>query len=365
MISYGDYPDLASVRRVLVMKLRNHGDVLLTSALFSVLKAKMPQATIDAYLYKDTLPMLQGHPAVDGFHLYDYGWKSLGRVRLLAREVRLLRAIRSSRYDLVVNLTEGDRGAIAAWISGARYRVGWSPEGSGARLVRRFYTHIVKRARLPRHMVEQNLDAARRIGIFPVLEERNLVFAIPDSARERVRGVLDAAGARERDFLLLHPTSRWLFKCWPVGRVAELARELHARGVRLALTAAPDAKEMEMIETLVSLCPEVPFVNFAGKLSLKELGAVIDASIGLVCVDSVPMHMASALGRPCIALFGPSSDIAWGPWRNSGAYVVAQNYSCRPCNLDGCGGGKISDCLATLPLESVLKPVLAMLERVK
>ena len=363
MIPYGHYPDLSAVRRVLVVKLRHHGDVLLTSALFSVLKQHMPRAEIDGYVYKDTLPMLEGHPAIHAFHLYDYAWKRLGRWRLLRREIALLRAIRGRGYDLVINLTDGDRGALCAWFAGAAYRVGWAPEGSGARFKRGLYTHIVKRPSLPRHMVEQNLDAARRIGIFPEPEERELVFSIPQGARERVRESLREAGVREREFVLLHPTSRWLFKCWPAARVAALVRELQARGVRVALSAAPDTVELAMIDDILRACAGVPVVNLAGRFTLKELGALIDACCCLVCVDSVPMHMASALKRPCVALFGPSSEIAWGPWRNADARVVTQNYSCRPCNLDGCGGSKVSDCLTTLAVDAVLQPTLALLGR--
>jgi heptosyltransferase-3 len=69
----------------------------------------------------------------------------------------------------------------------------------------------------------------------------------------------------------------------------------------------------------------------------------------------VPLHMASALKKPVVAIFGPTSDAAWGPWRNPRAKVVAQNISCRPCYQDGCGGSKYSDCLHTLPVERVLE----------
>src|SRR6266536_1404119 len=339
MIPYGDYPDLTKVRRVLVVKLRHHGDVLLSSALFNVLKAWMPTAQIDAYIYKDTLPMLEGHPAIHAFHLYDYSWKRLALWRRIGREIALVRAIRGQGYDLVINLTEGEAG----------------------RFKRRLYTHIVKRPRLPRHMVELNLDAARRIGIFPEPEQRDLVFAIPEAARERVRELLREAGSREREFALLHPTSRWRFKCWPSARVAALVRELHAKGVRVAMSAAPDPAELAMIDDVLRACADVPVINLAGQLDLKELGALIDACRCLICVDSLPLHMASALKRPCVVLFGPSSEIAWGPWLNPDARVVAQSYSCRPCDLDGCGGSKVSDCLTTLAVEAVLQPTLALL----
>ncbi len=362
MTPYGGYPDWTRVKRVLVIKLRHHGDVLLTTPVFSALKRTLPEASIDAYIYRDTLPMLEGHPAISGYLLYDRAWKSLPLAGRVINEMRLLKQIRRARYDLVVNLTEGDRGAMAAWISGACYRAGWDAQGQGLRLKNRMYTHIVKRARLPRHMVEQNLDAVRRIGIFPEPEERELTFHIPGAATAAVQRLLEQAGIQPGTFVLIHPTSRWLFKCWPVARVAELVCELHARGQRIVLSSGPDARELAMIGDIAGLCPGVPLFNLGGKLSLKELGALIGASRCLVCVDSLPLHLASALKIPAAGLFGPSSDVAWGPWNNPGGRVIAQGVSCRPCNLDGCGGSKVSDCLATLPVAAVLQTVMHLLE---
>lgn len=357
-MSYGDYPNLDAVERVLVIKLRHHGDVLLASPVFRVLRRALPEARIDAYIYREMLPMLEGHPDVAGFQLYEASRK-LGSVGpLVAHEMDLFRRIRSERYDLVINLTEGDRGALTAWFSGARYRIGWDPQGAGLPLKRKLYTHLVKRCRTPRHMVEQNLDALRRIGIFPTAEERDLVFAIPDLARTRVADRLSATGLDPGAFVLVHPTSRWLFKCWPASQIAGLIKRLHQAGLRVALSGAPDAREAAMIEDIITQCDGVPVVSFAGTLTLKEVGALIAQSRCLVSVDSVPLHIASALKHPVVALFGPSSEQAWGPWRNPRGRVVALDYSCRPCGLDGCGGSKVSDCLHSIPVETVLAQVL-------
>jgi heptosyltransferase-3 len=352
VIPYGEYPDLSGVRRALVVKLRHHGDVLLASATFAALKRALPQAEIDAYIYRDTLPMLEGHPAITGFHLYDSTWKTLPAIARMSREVDQLRSIRAAGYDLAVNLTEGDRGAIAARVSGAAVRVGWDPEGTGLKYKHRLYTHITRRPKTPRHIVEQNLDCLRRIGIFPALEERTLHFHVPRAARAALEERLLAAGTRPGEFVLLHPTSRWLFKCWPVEQVARLIEALHAAGRRVVLSAAPDEREMAMVAALREIC-RAPLVDLAGRLDLKEVGALVEAASAVVCVDSLPLHLASALQRPCVVLFGPSSELVWGPWRNPRAIVVAREYSCRPCGLDGCGGSKVSDCLVTLPVEPV------------
>jgi heptosyltransferase III len=345
-MTYGNYPDLKNVKKVLVVKMRHLGDVLLSSPLFSHLKKALPQAQIDALIYTDTLPMLEGHPAISNFLLYNRGNKKLSFFARLGGEISLYSQVRKGGYDLVINLTEGDRGALAALFSSAPIRVGFDPEGSGFRAKRRIYTHLVKNCKTPRHTVEKNLDALRRIGLFPVPEERDLTMHIPESALAR----FDRMG----DYIVIHPVSRWRFKCPPPSTIAALIRQLHKRGEKIVLTAGPDKEEGKMIEEILQLASDVEVVNFAGKLSLKELAALIQLSRCLICVDSVPLHMASALKTPVVVLFGPSCDQNWGPWMHPQSRIVAQPFSCRPCHRDGCGGSKMSDCLYTLPTSSIL-----------
>jgi heptosyltransferase-3 len=354
-MKYGNYPDLTGVKKILVVKLRHHGDVLLTSPVFSNLQAAIPQAEIHAMVYKDTVPMLEGHSAIQKFLSYDRGWKNLGFFGKFLKEIALLKEVRQEKYDLVINLTEGDRGAIAAFISGAKICVGLDPEGKGFKGKRRIYSHIVKNCKTPRHTVEKNLDALRRIGIFPTPEERDVFFAIPEESKKRVRQLLQENGIV--DYFLLHPVSRWKFKCWPPSLVAKLIQELHQRGDKIVITASPDSSELMMVEEILKLAPEVPVLNLGGKTSLKDLGALIEMSRCLVCVDSVPLHMSSALKTPTVVLFGPTSEINWGPWQNQKARVVTQNLPCRPCFMDGCGGSKMSDCLFTLPVGRVMSAI--------
>ena len=80
---------------------------------------------------------------------------------------------------------------------------------------------------------------------------------------------------------------------------------LNARGVRIALSAGPDADEIAMVKEILSQVPEAPVLNLAGKLTLKELAALIAMSRALICVDSVPLHIASATKTPVVALFWP------------------------------------------------------------
>ena len=96
---------------------------------------------------------------------------------------------------------------------------------------------------------------------------------------------------------------------------------------------------------------------------MKALAALTGSAKLFIGVDSAPMHMASAVGTPVVALFGPSGEKEWGPWSSVARVVASDAHPCRPCGIDGCGGGKISDCLVTLPEGRVLQAVYELLGR--
>ncbi|MBI4985073.1 MAG: putative lipopolysaccharide heptosyltransferase III [Rhodocyclales bacterium] len=345
---------LAELRRALVIKLRHHGDVLLASPVFTALKRAAPQCEIDALVYADTAPMLEGHPAIAAIHGIDRNWKRLGPLARAAAEWRVLSALRSRRYDLVVHLTEHRRGAWIARLTGARWAV--APKRPGQdRFWRGSFSHFYGQpANARRHMVERNLDALRRIGLQPAAADKPVHLVPGAGAEERVTKLLAPHGLAERRFVLLHMTSRWLFKCWPAVNVAALADALQARGLAVVVTAAPDAAEKALIAAVLPAV-RTPVVDLSGLLSLKELAALTARACLFVGVDSAPMHIAAAMGTPTVAIFGPSGELEWGPWNVAHRVVASDAHPCRPCGIDGCGGGKISECLTTLPVARVLK----------
>jgi heptosyltransferase-3 len=357
-----DAVDLAAVRRALVVKLRHHGDVLLASPVFSVLKAHAPRLEIDALVYDDTREMLTLHPAIAEVHTVGRGWRSTASLARLAHEVRLLRALRRRNYDLLVSLTEHPRGAWLARLLGPRWSV--APEQAHrGRLWRRSFTHFY---RLPRggrrHAVELNLDALRRIGVYPAADERVLVLVPGDEAEAHVRTRLAALGIPDRGFIHLHPASRWRFKCWPAERTAALVDRLAGAGERVVLTAAPSEPELELVRAIRAAC-RADTVDLSGQLTLKQLAALTGRARLFVGVDSAPMHIAAAMGTPVVALFGPSGELEWGPWGVASRVIVSDAHPCRPCGNDGCGGGKVSECLTELPLEAALAAVDSLLRR--
>ena len=344
-----DAINLSSVKRVLVVKLRHHGDVLLTSPVFRVLKEHAPAIEIDALVYADTREMLAGHPAISQIHTVDRAWKRLGGATQARREGELFRTLQARRYQLLVHLTDHWRGAWLSLLLGPRWSVAPAREG---RFWRHCFTHRYPfpKAR-PRHTVELNLDALRRLGIQPTEPQKPLWLVPGPEAEARVDALMQSAGLQPRGFIHVHPTSRWLFKSWTEERNAELLRRLAADGHRIVLTAAPDPREKAIAaRILAGAGPGV--LDLSGQLTLRELAALTARARLFFGVDSAPMHIAAAMGTPVVVLFGPSGELEWGPWRVPHR-IVTSTHPCRPCGNDGCGGGKVSECLTSLPVDRV------------
>lgn len=348
--------DAGQVRRVLVVKLRHHGDVLLASPVFSVLKNHLPGVEVDALVYADTAPMLEFHPAIAQIHSIDRKWKDGGLTHQLACERRLLSTLRARRYDLLIHLTPHPRGAWLARLTGAGYSVALRRSGRFWRSsFDRFYLQLALR-----HTVEINLDALRVIGIHPAADERALTLVPGQEAEARIDALLKSRGVIGRDFVLIHPASRWTFKCWPARNVAEVVRLLQQEGRQVVLTSGPDADERRTIEAITARLAH-PVTSFAGELSLKEMAALIARAEVMIGVDSAPMHMAAAVQTPVVAIFGPTNEANWRPWRVPQRVVASSSHSCRPCGADGCGGSKTSDCLESLPVDAVIQAVRELL----
>jgi len=355
---------LAAVRRALVTKLRHHGDVLLASPVFSTLKRAAPHAEIDALVYRETAPMLEGHPSIAMLHTIDRDWKRQGLLAQAAREIALLRALSARRYDLVVHLTEHPRGLTLARLLRPRYAVTRERTKHAGAWGRRF-THFYRLPRsTPRHAVEANLDALRRIGVQPDEDDKRLTLVPGAAAEARADALLAAHALAPGRFVQVHPGSRWLFKCWPAERMAALVAQLAHDGHAVLITGAPDPRERALVDAIVAALPAAARARVAdatGTLTLRELAAVTARARLFIGVDSAPMHIAAAMGTPAVALFGPSGEHEWGPWRVPSRVVASTVHPCRPCGIDGCGGGKVSECLTTLPQERVLAAVRDLL----
>jgi heptosyltransferase-3 len=353
--------NLENVRRILLIRLRNIGDVLLMVPAVRAFREAFPQAHIAALVNGGTEEMLTGNPLLNEILVFDRRWKDLPLGQRLIREGDFLRRVRRRRFDLTVNFTEGDRGAFLCWLSGAKYKVGPDQKDKGNWWKKRIFNHLVPNPGGRFHMVEQMLAFPRSLGLSVRNKQVEILYSSAD--RERMEQLLAEEGVRPGDRLVhIHPTSRWLFKCWRDEGMARVIDELEKSGkVRIVLTSGKEEKELQKILRIIASCRTKP-INLAGRTTLKQLAALSRRCQLFIGVDTAPMHIAAAVGTPVIALFGPSGEFNWGPWGN-GHVVIKKDWDCRPCGRDGCQGTKRSRCLEEITEEEVLEKAFHCLDQ--
>ena len=338
--------------RILVIRFRFIGDVLLTTPALQALRRRFPECYL-AMLTDEAAAaeVVEGHPALNEVMVF----KQAGRERGWSRWRRywqLMRHVRQQRFDLVFNLQPGDRGGLVAWWSGARCRVGYDRPGE------RTFFYNVKAPYNPgaRYRVEHVLDALRAVGIEAEAEPPSI--GLTEADRAAASAFLDG----HHPVVVLHPGRPHTRKTWQDERFVELADGLASRhGARIIFAGAPP--EADRVQRIAAAMRH-PSVSVAGKLNLKELAALIERADLFIGIDSAPLHLAAAVGTPSVAMFGFSNPVEWNP---PGAEHIAihKPRAEHPCCPPKCCEVGQSPCMKNISVADVVDAAEPLLSRRK
>lgn len=311
------------VDRILICKLKFYGDVLLITPVIASLQARYPHAKIDLLLYKDTKAILAADDRIHQFYLVE---KKLGLLDTIKNYLTLQRELRKNRYDLIVNLTEQwPIGALVASLG--RPSVAFQRE---KKLWNKLFSRVVPMTGT--HIVEQNLSLLKGIGF----TDSELKPQMQLSYQENDVQALCALDPELmlQPYVVIQPTARQSFKCWDEDKFAEVINHLHSQGLKVYLTCGPAATEQEQVKRIAGLCDISPDLRFAGKTSFLQLAALLDHATLYIGVDSAPMHMAAALNKPQVCLFGATNYQQWRPWSDKATLIWAGSYHPMPERKD-------------------------------
>jgi lipopolysaccharide heptosyltransferase I len=334
-------------RKILLIKLSAVGDVVHTLPVLNKLRRRFPNAQIDWLVTPAIGELLRHHPALNSVIDFErdttappWAWSAL------TSYTRLAAKLRSAGYDLAIDLHCQSRTAFLAFVSGAPVRIGfdkerpevwansrkvtenfrkhaWHGAREGAWL---FYTHRIPLPTLDVHVIDHYQSVGNLLGFDA--GSTDFSFRIPQVAHERVAALLRRRGAGDARLAVIAPRGNWQTKRWPDANSAALARHFMSRGYAAVLAGAP--RERAVGAAIARLAPGA--IDLSGETSLSELAALISRAAICIAHDSGPMHLAVALGRPVVALFGPSDDVWAGPYHRDNA-VVRLSLPCAPCYL--------------------------------
>lgn len=344
--------------RFLIVQMMHHGDVLLTTAVVDALKHAWPHCTVDMLVYQGMDEVLKDNPAIHHIHTIDRAWKKLGWRKHLALELGLAKTIRAAQYDVVLNYSDRWRTALLSAYSGAAQRLSFAWNSRDNALWRSLFHHLPTPSDAKTHMVEHMLRLPALLPLPKTDYAARVQMCVGDSSRAGFQQKLAAQGWQGEDYILLHPGSRWFFKCWDDDKTAALLQKILDSGQNVVLTAAPDEREQKMLHDLQqcvhSQQGKLWLLN--GILTLRELAAAIEQAQLFIGVDSVPMHMAAALNKPQIALFGASWLGRWRPYSQQATVIWAGDYGELP-HPDSIDVQTSPRLLSAIPVEAVWQAV--------
>jgi predicted lipopolysaccharide heptosyltransferase III len=338
-------------QRILLIRFRLMGDVLLMTPVARALRARFPKAHIALLTDEPADEMVRGHPALDEIILFkrrDDG--KLGGFQRFMHYARLIRDIRQRHFDLVLNLhPHGERGGLVTWLSGARCRVGYDRPGS-----KTFWYNV----KAPydtesRYRVEHLLDPLRAIGMEAKAELPSVALSEQDRAfAEKI------LGEEKRPVVIIHPGRADTRRAWPAERYAQVADALVERhGARPIFSGV---KQEEHRVEAVRRAMRQPSESLVDRATAKQLAAVMKRADLYIGMDSSPLHLASAVGLPTVSLFSFYSPRAWKPIGDE-HIAIRKQLPDHPCAPPACCQPGDAPCMRNISVDEVLAAAAQLL----
>lgn len=340
------------IERVLVVQTAFLGDVVLTTPLFRAIKTLRPSPRVTVVTTPAGRALLGGHPFLDEIVVHDKRGADRGPRGVLAA----VRAARAARPDAAVAAQRSARTGILVRASGAPLRVGFA--GAAGRWA---YTERIA-WRAEDHAVRRYLALGAPLGVDPPAADPAPVLGVGEEARARVASLLSEHGIGAAEpVLAVAPGSVWGTKRWTPEGFAAVLGWAEREGLRPVLAGSPE--EAPLCAEIASQAGGAPPV-LAGRIGLADLPALLARARALVVNDSGPGHVASAVGTPVVAVFGPTVPaFGYTPWGERNAIVEQTGLACRPCDSHGprvCPLGH-HRCMREIPADRVIAALAGVL----
>lgn len=337
-----------SPKRILIIKPSALGDVVHALPVLNLLRLRWPEARISWLIGSGFADLVRGHPQLDEVITFDrrrFGqswYNPMAAVELW----KFIGSVGRHDFDLVIDLQGLLRSGSMTALTRAPVRVGFA---NARELAHMFYTHHVPIDSMEQHAIDRYLAVSEALGCGR--EPVEFKFVTDEADRLHVAKLLNGV---ER-FALLLPGANWATKRWPPKKYAELIAPLYDQfGLTTILAGGPDVRDiateifMHYKPALAGRVPKV--IDAVGKTTIRQLVVLIERAAMVIANDSGPMHIAAALNRPLVTIFGPTNPIRTGPFNRPGT-VLRFDLPCSPCYSRQCSH---VSCMNWVPAEAVL-----------
>lgn len=338
----------SSIKKILLIRLRRAGDVIMTTPAITALRTSFPKAYISYIVEEPYRELVEGNPNLD-------------RVTVLPKNlstkafIRFIRKIRKKKYDAVLDFHGGPTASLMTLFSKARLKVGYKIK----------YKNFIYHKKLPRsfptgpiHSVESHLNLVKALGLNISSSPPLYLPQTQKAEEEKVKKFLEENKLEGRWSVILHISAGNEFRNWGLENLVEFTNLLsELPEVKIVLIGAEEDQKAE--REILEKSTVSPF-SLVGRLNLRELRELISRASLFVGPDSGPMHVAASTSTPIVAYFGPTLPAHFAPWQVD-ASIIEKDLDCRPCKQRQC----IYDdfrCLRSIRPEEVYEACLQFIQ---
>jgi lipopolysaccharide heptosyltransferase II len=326
MYKYNGQIKTKNAGKMLVVRLDDVGDVVLATPFIRALKENFPESKIDMLVKNSTKKILANDPHLRRVISFEPFWMRTKKAFGFAKTLKFINSLRKEKYDIIFDLRGNPFNILLMFFIGGKYRVSYNSQGMGFLL-----THCVKETEL-KHSAERNFNILRSISL-KVKSKQPKVY-LSERDRKFADLFLIKNGIKNGDFIVgVHAGASWRPRIWPKERFAEaIGRLVQKYNAKIILFGSKD--EQELVKSIICLAGKESYdsiANACGKTNLTQLAALLSKCSLFIGNDSGPMHIASSLRIPMIALFGSQSPEIFGPYQNKNAISIYKQEECSPC----------------------------------
>ncbi len=329
---------LNEIQSVLVSRLRFMGDVILTIPLVRAIRKNRPDIHITYLAESPYHSLLENHPDVNTILSYD--------PNSLISQIRVLRQMMKTHFDLSIDLFGNPRSAWFSFLSGARYRIGGDFRGR-----KLFYTHRIRDDGKSKSAIRFHLQYLKPLGIAEIVSDPAL-FLTEEEIHWGEKYLQEQGYDLKKRIIGIHPAASWPAKRWLPERFGELGKRLIEKyQAQLFFTMGP--REEALVTSVIQNCGYQ--ANDPKLLSIRQLASILSQFDLFIANDCGPMHLAPAVGTRTIGIFGPGEPEIWFPYsKEKGHRVVHKEVDCSRCHRDFCDDMR---CMKAITVEDVLQAV--------
>ena len=364
----------AASKRILIVRLGSHGDILMATPLLTALRGAYPDAYITWIVEHSAFDSLAANPYIDELLVWDSSyWRDMIHLRglkllapkrflglpWLAHALPMAAALRGRRYDTLISLQPEEWPSLLPG-TGAQTTLGVFDtfrQFSGVKETSPYakrYTHAYTYDSLPEHRTDQYLLPLEALGL-PSTDDKQMVLAFTaEDAAAADDFLRQQEYADNQPFVVLAPMTTWPSRNWPAERYVQLGDALTSTGYQVILISSPSPKERDAVGRVAAQMQTLPLLAL-GSLSFRQMAALLARASLVISGDTGPMHAAAAVGTPFLALFGSTSVLGRAPLAGRGL-SVAHAVPCGPCDKEFCtqSGENILRCLKPITVTEAL-----------